>query len=166
LTERQAGTQNQHARNTSSVDETVALGEVLGRSLVGGLMIALIGPLGAGKTQLVKGIAAGNATGNSRNVTSPTFTLVHEYTGRLHLYHVDAYRLRTAQEFNALGFDEWLQPDAAVVIEWADRVRAALPQDGLWVELETTGETTRRIMFSAVGAPARTTLARLRTDSH
>ena len=155
----------QHAWDTSSADETTALGEALGRSLSGGLLVALIGPLGAGKTQLVKGIAVGNAAGDSKNVTSPTFTLVHEYPGRFYLYHVDAYRLRSTREFIALGFDEWLHPDAAVVIEWADRIRSALPHDGLWVELETTGEATRRIMFSAVGKPAIATLARLRADS-
>jgi len=166
LTETQGEVQDRHSWDTSSADETIALGEVLGRSLSGGLMVALIGPLGAGKTQLVKGIAAGNAAGDSGNVTSPTFTLVHEYPGRLYLYHVDAYRLRTAQEFTALGFDEWLHTHAAVVIEWADRIRPALPPDGLWVELETTGQTTRRLMFSAVGEPATATLARLRRDSH
>ena len=79
--------------HTTSPDETQALGQALGRVMAGGITIGLAGPLGAGKTQLVKGIAVGNALKDARQVTSPTFTLVHEYPGRLTLYHLDAYRL-------------------------------------------------------------------------
>jgi tRNA threonylcarbamoyladenosine biosynthesis protein TsaE len=126
------------------------------------LIVGLVGPLGAGKTQLVKGMAVGNALGDPKKVTSPTFTLVHEYPGRLQLYHVDAYRLQRSEELAALGFEEWIRPDATVVIEWADRVYAVIPDDRLWVELEVTGPTTRRMTFTAVGKPATITLDRLR----
>lgn len=151
--------------DTNSVGETLRLGEALGRSLQGGLIVGLVGPLGAGKTQLVKGMAVGNALDDSRKVTSPTFTLVHEYPGRLDLYHVDAYRLRSPQEFAALGFEEWVRPDAAIVIEWADHVRSVIPDDGLWVELAVTGATTRRVTFTPTGELALTTLDRLRVKS-
>ena len=114
---------------------TIALGEALGQSLVGGLTIGLVGPLGAGKTQLVKGIASGNSDGDPRRVTSPTFGLVHEYSGRLDLYHVDVYRLRNSAELLALGFDELAAPSAAVVVEWADRVRAVMPDEAETAEL-------------------------------
>lgn len=129
---------------------------------MGGLTIGLVGPLGAGKTQLVKGIAAGNAVDDVRKVTSPTFTLVHEYPGRLTLYHVDAYRLTGAPELIALGFDELIRPDAAVVVEWADRVRPAIPDEALWVELTPTGNTSRTLAFHATGSEAIRCLDHLR----
>lgn len=147
---------------TASADETFVLGETLGGSLAGGLVIGLAGPLGAGKTQLVKGIAAGNAVHDVRKVTSPTFTLVHEYPGRFTLYHVDVYRLRGPHELVALGFDELLRPDAVVVVEWADRVRSVIPDELLWVELAITGDATRSLVFSAAGEPATRVLDGLR----
>ena len=128
---------------------TFALGEALGRSLLGGVVIGLAGPLGVGKTHLVKGIAVGNGLEDVRQVTSPTFTLIHEYAGRLLLYHLDAYRLRGAQDLLILGFDELIRPDTAVVVEWADRVRTAMPEDALNVELTPTGQTNRTIVFHA-----------------
>ncbi|UCC32383.1 MAG: tRNA (adenosine(37)-N6)-threonylcarbamoyltransferase complex ATPase subunit type 1 TsaE [Phycisphaerales bacterium] len=147
---------------TTSAQATFALGEVMGRSLVGGLAVGLAGPLGAGKTQLVKGIAAGNAVDDVRKVTSPTFTLIHEYPGRFRLYHVDVYRLGGAAELLALGFDELLQPDTVVVVEWADRVRSAIPSEALWVELTPSGETSRTVAFDATGEAAARCLDGLR----
>ncbi len=155
---------------TASADATFALGERLGRSFAGGLTIGLVGPLGAGKTHLVKGIAAGNATDwkvgstvdDVRNVTSPTFTLVHEYAGRLILYHVDAYRLRGSHDLVALGFEELSRADTVVVVEWADRVRGAVGEDALWIELQVTDDTRRAITFHATGAAAQRCLNRVR----
>ncbi len=151
--------ERRETRDTTSVDATIALGEALGRSLVGGLTIGLVGPLGAGKTQLVKGIASGNAVGDARRVTSPTFTLIHEYPGRLNLYHVDVYRLRNPGELLALGFDELATPCAVVVVEWADRVRVVMPDEALWVTLAVTGDTARRVSFVATGEAAARCLA-------
>lgn len=151
--------ERREARDTTSADATIALGEALGRSLVGGLTIGLVGPLGAGKTQLVKGIASGNAVGDARRVTSPTFTLIHEYPGRLNLYHVDVYRLRNPAELLALGFDELATPGAVVVVEWADRVRVVMPDEALWVTLTVTGDTCRRLSFVAAGEAATRCLA-------
>lgn len=159
-----------HTWITSSPEETRALGEVMGRSLIGGMTIGLIGPLGAGKTQLVKGIAAGNAAGETPEVTSPTFTLVNEYPGALALYHVDVYRLGDAPALSALGFEEWLRPDAVVVVEWADRVRYALPVETVWIELEPTdgdtGEpaTVRRVSCRATGSVGKRFLDACKTD--
>lgn len=147
---------------TASPEATFALGEAIGRRLIGGLTIGLAGPLGAGKTQLVKGIAVGNAVDDVRKVTSPTFTLVHEYAGRLTLCHVDAYRLSGACELEALGFEEFSRPDSAVVIEWADRVRSALPQDTLWIDLIPTGKMTRMLTPRATGEIATRFLETLR----
>ncbi len=139
---------------TTSPQQTHVLGMVLGRSLVGGVTVALVGPLGAGKTQLVKGIAEGNGEASARKVTSPTFTLIHEYPGRLTLFHIDAYRLRGPRELLALGFDELVRADSAVVVEWADRVMDALPQDLLRVGLTPTGDTERRLEIVATGVAA------------
>lgn len=151
--------ERRQTRITTSVDATIALGEALGRSLVGGLTIGLVGPLGAGKTQLVKGMATGNAVDDARRVTSPTFTLIHEYPGRLNLYHVDVYRLRNSAELLALGFDELAAPGSVVVVEWADRVRAVMPDEALWITLNFTGEARRRISFLATGDAATRCLA-------
>jgi tRNA threonylcarbamoyladenosine biosynthesis protein TsaE len=136
---------------TTSPEATLALGESLGRLLIGGVTIGLVGPLGSGKTQLVKGIAVGNSIDDVRKVTSPTFTLVHEHPGTLRLYHVDVYRLSGARELEALGFEEFARPDSAVVVEWADRVRSVMPEDALWIELIPTGETSRTLTFRATG---------------
>ena len=150
---------------TNSPKETFTLGEALGGYLAGELTIGLVGPLGAGKTQLVKGIAAGNATGPAPPVTSPTFTLVHEYPGRLLLYHVDVYRLAGPEELIALGFDEMVRADSAVVVEWADRVGSAMPEDTLWLELKPTGGTGRLFELGARGVISRRCLEALRAWS-
>jgi tRNA threonylcarbamoyladenosine biosynthesis protein TsaE len=123
----------------------------------------MVGPLGAGKTHLVKGIAAGNGTVDPRKITSPTFTLIHEYPGRLRLYHVDAYRLRGPSELIALGFDELVASDSVVAVEWADRVRAAMPTDTLWIEIIPIEETTRNLRLHASGPLAKLCLDAFRT---
>jgi len=134
-----------------SVEQTLAVGRTIGSALRSGDVVALVGPLGAGKTYLVKGIAAGLAVEDLRKVTSPTFVLVNEYRGRLHLFHIDAYRLSVGYELEALGFDEILATrDSVVVIEWADRVADALPPAYLEVRLQTLGPTERSLTASSV----------------
>jgi len=151
---------------SGSAEETYAVGEEWGRCLIGGVTIGLVGPLGAGKTQLVKGIAAGNAGGKAGPVTSPTFTLIHEYSGRLTLYHVDAYRLARPRDLTALGYDELAREDSAIVVEWADRVRSVMAADTLWVELTPTGENTRTLVVEAGGARSSRLLEALRRGDH
>lgn len=137
-----------------AVYDTLSLGVALGRALPGSLTIGLVGSLGAGKTHFVKGIAAGNAAADACLVTSPTFTLMHEYAGRLTLYHLDAYRLKSGAELLALGFDELPHEGSAVVVEWADRVRGVMPEEMIWIEFSTTGETCRSLHVVATGATA------------
>lgn len=146
-----------------SPEETFRLGEAIGRALRGGEVIALTGQLGAGKTHLVKGIAAGNGLDDPRRVTSPTFVLVNEYLGRLRLFHLDLYRLSGAAELQALGFDEMIGPGSAAVIEWADRAAEALPDDVLDVEISVVGELARRFRIRARGRRAAVVLAALQT---
>jgi tRNA threonylcarbamoyladenosine biosynthesis protein TsaE len=135
--------------NSNSHDETVALGRRIGGQLRGGEVIALIGPLGSGKTHLVKGIAAGLDAGAASVVTSPTFVLVNEYPGaRLEIYHVDAYRLESLRELQMLGFDDLCHPGSVVLVEWADKVEPALRNiQHIIVTLVHSGPASRKITF-------------------
>lgn len=139
------------AITTNSPAETVALGERLGRLLAPGDVLALTGDLGAGKTCLTKGIALGLGLSDARAVRSPTFVLISEYRGRLTLYHVDAYRLAGAGDLDALGSGEFMNAGGVTVVEWADRVEAALPGERLCVECAHSGETQRTIRIIARG---------------
>ena len=111
---------------SNSPEQTIALGRALGRQLAGGEVIAIVGPLGSGKTHLIKGIAEGAGAADRREVNSPTFVLVNHYAGLLDLYHIDAYRLDLIAEFERLGFDDLCYPESVVLIEWADRVEPAI----------------------------------------
>jgi tRNA threonylcarbamoyladenosine biosynthesis protein TsaE len=134
---------------TQSAQETIELGRKIAEGLAGGQIVALIGELGSGKTHLIKGIALGLDAPDSTKVCSPTFVLVNEYharKGELTLYHIDAYRLGSVQEFERLGFEDFCRPDAIVLIEWADKVLGALGGlDVLRIELSHVGENKRSI---------------------
>ena len=145
-----------------SPEETAALGEAWGRAATVGLVIALSGDLGAGKTQLAKGIARGLDV--TERVHSPTFTLVNEYRGgRLPLFHVDLYRLDTTGQIIAAGLEEYFHPAGVSVIEWAERWFGDQPGSTFnfqgtklnpqfrQVHIETTGETERRIIYEDFG---------------
>jgi tRNA threonylcarbamoyladenosine biosynthesis protein TsaE len=134
--------------------ETEALGEEFGRAASSGLVIALTGDLGAGKTQFVKGLARG--LGISARVHSPTFTLVNEYGGgRLKLFHLDLYRLETPAQILSAGVGEFLQPDGVAVIEWAERLqnlesRIQNPEFAgrmVSVRIEILSESERKITY-------------------
>jgi len=140
---------------SQSPADTAALGAEIGRAAQTGLVLALSGELGAGKTQLVKGLAAG--LGVTARVHSPTFTLVNEYGGgRLKLFHLDLYRMETPAQILSAGIEEFFSPDGVAVIEWAERLEA-----GSWklekghvkkVRMEIIGETTRKIIYDPFGA--------------
>jgi tRNA threonylcarbamoyladenosine biosynthesis protein TsaE len=136
--------------------ETRSLGETWGRAAECGRVFALSGDLGAGKTELVKGIARG--LGTTTRVHSPTFTLVNEYGGgRLPLFHLDLYRLETPGQIIAAGLEEFLQPDGVTVIEWAEKLKA---EDGkqkaetkwVLVKIEILNESERKIVYDDFGA--------------
>jgi len=146
-------------RISNSPAETEALGESWGRAAERGLVIGLCGDLGAGKTQLVKGIARG--LGFSGRVHSPTFTLINVYAGaRLTLFHIDLYRLDAPEQIVAAGLEEYLTPAGVTVVEWADRWfgkrPGAHPLAGSapfrWAELEMVSNTQRRITYEDFGA--------------
>ena len=126
------------------VDETIALGQAMGKQLQGGEVIAMVGTLGTGKTHFIKGLALGLEVTDVDVVTSPTFTLINEYEGRLPLYHIDAYRLEKAEQLVALGFDEICGGSGVVVVEWADRVWPLMDDyKPINIYLEHRGESER-----------------------
>src|SRR5580698_6753097 len=141
------------ALTSHSPAETEALGENFGRAAKRGWIIALSGDLGAGKTQFVKGLARG--LGISARVHSPTFTLVAEYPdGRLKLFHLDLYRLETAEQILSAGIEEFLQLDGVAVIEWAERlenleISRIRP---IRLKIEILSETDRKIIYDDFGA--------------
>jgi tRNA threonylcarbamoyladenosine biosynthesis protein TsaE len=130
---------------------TTAFGRRLGRLLFPGAVVALIGPLGAGKTHLVRAIAEGLNIPESRTVNSPTFVLIQEYQARLPIYHFDAYRLKSEADFLDLGAHEYFAGGGVCLVEWADRVASCLPPDHLRIELRIRGETARRVEIAALG---------------
>jgi tRNA threonylcarbamoyladenosine biosynthesis protein TsaE len=137
-----------------SPSETEALGTQLGRAGHNGLVIGLSGDLGAGKTELVKGLARG--LGITMRVHSPTFALLNIYTGgRLTLFHLDLYRLERREQILAAGLEEYLTPDGVTVIEWAERWfgKDGSQTSGIkWVKIETLSETERRLTYEDTGA--------------
>jgi len=139
-----------------SPDETRAFGRTLGALLRGGDVLALSGPLGAGKTCLVQGLALGLGVDPSVPVTSPTFVLVGEYPGRVWLRHADFYRVESYARLEDAGFDDLLAADAVVVVEWPERFPDALPAERLELVLEPgPGAEERTIRIRARGERAR-----------
>lgn len=130
---------------------TQALGQRLAAALFPGAVVALVGPLGAGKTTLVRAIAEGLGVRDSRVVSSPTFVLLQEYSARLPIYHFDAYRLRTPAEFFDLGAHEYFEGNGVCLVEWADRVVSCLPAEHLQITIEVVAESARRFVIEARG---------------
>lgn len=141
-----------------SAEQTRRLGGRLGELMQGGEVICLTGDLGTGKTCLVQGMGAG--LGVVDRITSPTFTLINEYTGgRLALYHVDLYRIVDAKAALAFGLDDYLYGEGVCAIEWAERVREVWPEERLLVSLRHIDETKRGVTLSANGPRYRCLLA-------
>ena len=131
-----------------SVEETQQLAGRLAAKLHGGECIALHGELGAGKTQFVRGLVAGLG-GDPRTVSSPTYVLLHIYdSSRLPIFHLDAYRVGGPEDFEAIGFLELLEQNGVVVVEWASRVQALLPENCIHVTLQTVDKNTRAVQIS------------------
>lgn len=135
---------------SNSPDDTVSIGRELGKLMKPGTVVCLQGDLGAGKTHFAKGVALG--LGVEDHVTSPTFTLINEYEGRLPFYHVDAYRLEDEDEAYELGIEEYLYGNGITLIEWPDRIGSLLPGERLTVTINR-GETddSRNLEFTGKG---------------
>lgn len=145
---------------TSSPEETRDLGRLLGEILFPSALVLLTGDLGAGKTCFVQGLARGLGVPEEEPVTSPSYTLMNQYAGRLTLCHFDLYRLGGTADLLDLGFEEYLEGDGVTVVEWADRAEE-LPREALRLHLAPTDDDARRIAFRAEGQVYADLLARL-----
>jgi len=131
---------------TRSAEETIAYGRTLVELLAPPKLVLLRGDLGAGKTTLVKGIASGFEAADEEDVTSPTFTLVHEYRGpRANLYHIDLYRVDTPRELETLGLDDLRSENSILVIEWGEKFPRFIRERDVEISLERQSENTRKI---------------------
>ena len=136
-------------QTTHSEKETSLLAKKLGRKLKAGDVIALTGPIGAGKTVFIKGLAQGLGVKNPDEVKSPTFVLLHLYEGRFPIQHFDLYRLERQEELEGIGFDDFLsRPEAVTLVEWADKAKERIPQNSLWIHLKVTGPHSRNIVIA------------------
>ena len=133
---------------THNADETIAVGRLLSNFLQPGEMVVLRGDLGAGKTTLVKGIAEGFGAGLQDNVTSPTFTLIHEYRGpQITLFHIDLYRIDTDRELMTLAIDDLrAEPSSILLVEWGDKFEKIVSESGAEIAIERTGDSERLIL--------------------
>ena len=134
---------------TQSEDETIALGERIAAGLPSKAVVLLIGNLGAGKTTLAKGIVKGLGAAEPDAVSSPTFTLIHEYSPKV--YHIDLYRLDRPEEVATLGLDEIFDRDAVVLIEWGERFAKLMPEARMEIRLVVLEEDSRRIEVRTTG---------------
>jgi len=141
-----------HSVELSSLERTEAFGKILGKRVMPGDVITLEGPLGAGKTALTQAIALGLEVDPQIYVTSPTFSLLHEYQGRIPLYHMDLYRLGGEDEIESLGFPEYFYGTGLTVIEWPERLGSLMPAERLQIELVITGELSRTAHLHAHGS--------------
>ena len=137
---------------TASPEETEALGEKIGRTLRGGEVLALFGGMGMGKTAFARGLARG--LGVTGEVSSPTFALVHEYTGTLTMYHFDMYRVTDWDDLYSTGFFDYLESGGGLLIEWSENIENALPENAakIWVR-RGSGENERIFTFERTMLP-------------
>lgn len=126
----------------SNLQDTDKIGKIIGGSLKGGTVICLEGDLGAGKTTLTQSIAKGLEIHDY--VTSPTFTIIKEYNGRLNLYHMDAYRLDSEDEMYDLGYDEYINSDGVCIIEWASKIKGLIPKSAINITININYENNNR----------------------
>ena len=134
--------------STASRDGTISLGERIGRSLKAGDIVALHGDLGAGKTTLIQGIARG--LGVKGWVTSPTFTIINEFKGRLVLYHIDLYRIDKMEDALEVEIEEYFEKGGVTVIEWSEKIRPLLPARTIEINIEIVSDNERKIKIKGL----------------
>ena len=133
---------------THSSEETIREGREIGARLKAPVLILLSGDLGAGKTTLTKGIAAGLGAAREDDVTSPTFTLVHKYEGSTRVYHVDLYRIEDLHDLETLGLEDIFSEQAVIIVEWPDRLKLRMDWPIVRIQLEHVAEDVRRISIT------------------
>ena len=137
-----------------SPEETRLLAERIGKVAFDGLVIALIGDLGSGKTAFVQGLAAGLDVLPEYAVTSPTYTLINEYPGRLRLFHVDLYRIENKVDFDEIGLYEVLHGQGVCAVEWAERIADDFPDEHIRIQMSIPDDLSRRMILTANGSEA------------
>jgi tRNA threonylcarbamoyladenosine biosynthesis protein TsaE len=136
---------------SKSTSETIRIGKSIGSRLRAGDVVALVGELGAGKTQFIKGLATGAGVGKPTYVSSPSFTLINEYPGKVPFYHIDLFRLESQKEAEGLGLEDYLHGGGITAIEWADKILSLLPGEMLSIHIVYTGKNTRSIKMIGRG---------------
>jgi tRNA threonylcarbamoyladenosine biosynthesis protein TsaE len=144
----------EHHFISHSPEETLRIGAFLGKYLTNGAVVALSGELGSGKTCLTQGIAKGLQVAEDYYVTSPSYTVVNEYPGRLRLFHVDLYRIGHTVELDEIGLDEIMGCDGVTVIEWADKMIDLLPKEALFISISVVDHQTRDFYLTGSGQMA------------
>ena len=132
--------------------ETRRIGRRLGRRLKRGSLVALSGELGTGKTEFIKGLADGLGVDKRYEVSSPSFTLINEYPGRVPLYHIDLYRVSKRRDLEEMGLEEYFYGDGVTAVEWAEKAIALVPPQHVWIDIEWLGPKGRRLTLRAVGS--------------
>lgn len=136
---------------THSVEETKTLGQIIGKTVTCGTVLALTGDLGSGKTSFVQGLAKGLEIPDDYYITSPSYTLINEYPGRFTLFHVDLYRISDPVDVEDIGLDEILNDHGIIAIEWADRMEPERLSDYINMQFEIMGDKTRKISIIPKG---------------
>jgi tRNA threonylcarbamoyladenosine biosynthesis protein TsaE len=136
---------------TKRVSETIRIGKSIGGHLLPGDVVALVGELGAGKTQFIKGLASGAGIRNPDYISSPSFTLIHEYPGKIPFYHIDLFRLEREREAEELGLEEYFQGGGITAIEWADKIPSLLPPKNLFIHIAYVGKHSRSLEITGKG---------------
>jgi len=131
---------------TKSESETIFEGEKLGLTLSPGAVVAMDGGLGAGKTAFTRGLALG--LGIEANISSPTFTIVNEYAGKIPLFHFDMYRIDSEDELYDIGWDDYLVRGGVCAVEWSGKIPGAFPKETIFIKMDNTGGDTRRLEIS------------------
>lgn len=131
-----------------TAEEAIELGIKVGQKLSGGMVVNLQGPLGAGKTTFVKGIA--RALCIEDEITSPTFTIISEYKGKFHLYHIDMYRLDSEEELEFIGFDEIIYGEGVSIIEWGEKFKESLPEELIEIAIEIQKDNARKFTIKGM----------------
>jgi len=151
----------QFKTTTGSAEQTLQLGQKIGRLAASAMVLALTGDLGSGKTTLTQGIAQGLGVPGEYTITSPSYTLVNQYPGRLPLFHVDLYRIETIEALDDIGLYDILAEDGIIVVEWADKLDAGILTEYILVDMKFVDEYAREIHLSAYGLPAEDLLRKL-----
>lgn len=138
---------------THSAEETIARGREIGAQLKPPMLVLLTGELGAGKTTLTKGLASGIGAAAEDDVTSPTFTLVHKYSGARQVYHVDLYRIGDVRDLDTLGLEDLFSEEAVVIVEWPDRLHLRTDWPVVSILLEHVDDDTRKITTEDAPGP-------------